>query len=162
MREVRAGIINTILQEPRHEEIKGIALRTQSKLVVELTKLQALAQVSEAWGRERLPTPVFSPGEFHGQRRLVGYSPWGCKELDPTERRTLSLPSKATGSQPSFSSCDLLKVLVLFCFLLFSSDLTTKWIKKSLICNFAHTKRHIGERYTYRTKVWNNMQIKRT
>ena len=25
------------------------------------------------------------PGEFHGQRNLVGYSPWGCKELDKTE-----------------------------------------------------------------------------
>ena len=29
--------------------------------------------------------PVFLPGEFHGQRRLVGHSPWGCKELDTTE-----------------------------------------------------------------------------
>ena len=27
-------------------------------------------------------TPVFLPGEFHGQRSLVGYSPWGCKESD--------------------------------------------------------------------------------
>ena len=25
---------------------------------------------------------VFWPGEFHGQRNLAGYSPWGCKELD--------------------------------------------------------------------------------
>ena len=32
-----------------------------------------------------LPTPVFLPGEFHGQRSLVDYSPWGCKELDTTE-----------------------------------------------------------------------------
>ena len=28
---------------------------------------------------------VFLPGEFHGQRSLMGYSPWGCKELDTTE-----------------------------------------------------------------------------
>ena len=28
---------------------------------------------------------VFLPGEFHGQRSLVGYSPWVCKELDMTE-----------------------------------------------------------------------------
>ena len=27
-------------------------------------------------------TPVFLPGKFHGQRKLVGYSSWGCKELD--------------------------------------------------------------------------------
>ena len=28
---------------------------------------------------------VFLPGEFHGQRSLAGYSPWGRKELDTTE-----------------------------------------------------------------------------
>ena len=27
--------------------------------------------------KERPPTPVFLPGESHGQRSLVGYSPWG-------------------------------------------------------------------------------------
>ena len=37
------------------------------------------------WRRERLPTPVFWPGEFHGL-----YSPWGCKELDTTERLSFS------------------------------------------------------------------------
>ena len=30
-------------------------------------------------------TPVFLPGKFHGQRSLVGYSPWGHKESDMTE-----------------------------------------------------------------------------
>ena len=34
------------------------------------------------------PTPVFLPGESHGQGRLAGCSPWGCKELDTTERLT--------------------------------------------------------------------------
>ena len=29
------------------------------------------------WRREWLPTPVFLPGEFHGQRSLAGYIPWG-------------------------------------------------------------------------------------
>ena len=43
------------------------------------------------WRREWLPTPVFFPGEFHGQRNLVGYSPRGHKELDTTEWWTLSL-----------------------------------------------------------------------
>ena len=33
----------------------------------------------------RLPSPVFWPGEFHGQRSLAGYNPRGCKELDTTE-----------------------------------------------------------------------------
>ena len=31
-------------------------------------------------------TPVFLPGESHEQRSLEGYSPWGYKELDMTER----------------------------------------------------------------------------
>ena len=33
------------------------------------------------WRRTQQPTPVFLPGESRGQRSLVGYSPWGCKEL---------------------------------------------------------------------------------
>ena len=37
------------------------------------------------WRREWQPTLVFLPGEFHGQRSLVGYSPWGRKESDMTE-----------------------------------------------------------------------------
>ena len=36
------------------------------------------------------PTPVFLPGEFHGQRSLADYSPWGRKESDTTEQLTLS------------------------------------------------------------------------
>ena len=37
-------------------------------------------------------------GEFHGERSLAGYSPWGHRELDPTERLTLLLPMrKGTG-----------------------------------------------------------------
>ena len=40
------------------------------------------------WRREWLPIPVFLSGEFHGQRSLVGFSPWGCKESDMTERLT--------------------------------------------------------------------------
>ena len=43
------------------------------------------------WKWERLPSPVFLPGKSQGQRRLVGYSPWGHKELDRTEGLTLSL-----------------------------------------------------------------------
>ena len=37
------------------------------------------------WKREWQPTPVFLHGEPHGQRIMVGYSPWGHKELDMTE-----------------------------------------------------------------------------
>ena len=40
------------------------------------------------WRRDRLPTPVFLPGESHGQKSLANYSPWGCKDSDMTERLT--------------------------------------------------------------------------
>ena len=43
---------------------------------------------------------VFLAGEFHGQRKLAGYSPWGHKESDTTERLTLLT-----------ISCNVLKIL---------------------------------------------------
>ena len=38
--------------------------------------------------RQWLPTPVFLPGEYHGQRSPVGYSPWDHKESDMAEQLT--------------------------------------------------------------------------
>ena len=52
----------------------------------------SLLQINTLWiafspcRRKWQPAPVFLPGKFHGQRSLVGYSPWGCKESDMTER----------------------------------------------------------------------------
>ena len=51
------------------------------------------------WGRfpgggNGNPTGVLLPWKSHGQKNLVGYSPWGCKESDTTERVTLSLQSR--------------------------------------------------------------------
>jgi len=43
------------------------------------------------WGRKWQPTPVFLPGEFHGQRSLGGYSSWACKESGMTEHMAHSL-----------------------------------------------------------------------
>ena len=39
----------------------------------------------DPWSRKWHPTPIFLPEKCHGQRSLVGYSPWGHKELDTTE-----------------------------------------------------------------------------
>ena len=47
--------------------------------------------------RKWQPTPVLLPGKFHGQRTLVGYSPWGHKESDTTERLHFTLGQKADG-----------------------------------------------------------------
>ena len=40
------------------------------------------------WRKKRQPSPVFLPGESHGQQSLGGYSLWGCKESDRTEAMT--------------------------------------------------------------------------
>ena len=44
------------------------------------------------WRRKWQPTPVFLPGESHGWRALVGYSPWGRKKSDTTERLHFTSP----------------------------------------------------------------------
>ena len=54
---------------------------------VQETKVQSLGG-EDPLEKGMAPTPVFLPGELHEQRSLVGYSPWGCKELDTTERLT--------------------------------------------------------------------------
>jgi len=59
-----------------------------------------------SWRREwLLPTPVFLPGEFHGQRSLVGYSPWGHKESDMTEWLSLFFFPQNQDSAHSQATC---------------------------------------------------------
>ena len=56
------------------------------------------------WSRKWQPTPVFLPGESHGQRSLLGYSLWGRKELDTTEHLNTHMTRER--KQPtSISSC---------------------------------------------------------
>ena len=43
------------------------------------------------WRRKWQPTPVLLPGKSHGWKSLVGYSQWGHKESDTTERLHLTL-----------------------------------------------------------------------
>ena len=50
------------------------------------------------WKREWQPTLIFLPGDFHGQRSLAGYGPWGQKESDTTEQRTLQI-CKTSGTE---------------------------------------------------------------
>ena len=42
------------------------------------------------WRRKWQPTPVFLPGKSHGQRSLVGYSPWGHKESEHAQMSPLN------------------------------------------------------------------------
>ena len=48
--------------------------------------LDSISGLGTPWRRERVPTPVFWPGKFHGL-----YSPWGSRELDMTEQLSLDL-----------------------------------------------------------------------
>ena len=48
-------------------------------------------------------TPVFLPGEFHGERSLVGYSPWGHKQLDTIEQLSQGIPGSSAGKE---STCN--------------------------------------------------------
>ena len=53
------------------------------------------------WRRKWQPTPVFLSWKSHGQRNLVGYSPWGCKESDTPERLSMA----QTGISTHFPCC---------------------------------------------------------
>ena len=61
-----------------------------AQMVKNLPAMQETWTLSLGWEdplEERWqPTPVFLPGISHGQRSLVGYSPWSCKESDTTEQ----------------------------------------------------------------------------
>ena len=56
------------------------------------TWVRSLGQEDRLEKEMATPIPIFTPGEFHGQRRLVGYSPWDCKELDTTEQLNILGP----------------------------------------------------------------------
>ena len=60
------------------------AFRNQSDIAGDVDLIVVLRRSSG--GEKWQPIPVFLPGETHGQRSLAGYSPWGCKESDTTER----------------------------------------------------------------------------
>ena len=52
------------------------------------TCIRSLGQEDRSLGKGNGNPLQFLPGESHGQRSLVGYSPWGHKELDMTEQLT--------------------------------------------------------------------------
>ena len=60
------------------------------------------------WRRKWQLTPLFLLGESHGRKSLVGYSPWGCKESDTSERLHFHFQPSAE----TFSSCVCLLLIV--------------------------------------------------
>ena len=80
------------LNLPLRKKPRQLVASPMAQLVKNLTAMQEMKETLFSswvgkipWRRKLQPTPVFLPGESHGQRHLVGYSPWGCKELDTTE-----------------------------------------------------------------------------
>ena len=65
------------------------------------------------WRRKRQPTPLLLPGKSHGWRILLGYSPWGRKESDMTER----LHFFTTESRPLLSIAQKKFYIYLPCYL---------------------------------------------
>ena len=63
------------------------------------------------WSRKWQPTPIFLPGKFHGERSLMGYSPWGCKESDMTEHHSLIRGAALRGPWWGFRDTMSTKVL---------------------------------------------------
>ena len=70
------------------EIISIIWASLMAQMVNNLTAIQETWVWSLGWEDplEEQSTPVFLPGESHGQKSLVGYSPWGCKQSDTIER----------------------------------------------------------------------------
>ena len=58
--------------------------------------------LGRSWRRKWQSTPVFLPGKSHGQRSLVSYSPWGCKDSETTEKLSTSHTTsyRHVGSHP--------------------------------------------------------------
>ena len=63
-------------KEPAHQQC-----RRQETWVQSLSQEDPLEESMQP----TQPTPVLLPGESHGQRSLVGYSPWGCEESDTAD-----------------------------------------------------------------------------
>ena len=80
----------------RRENIGGFRV---AQMVKNLPAIQEIWVQKIPWRRKWQHTPVFLPGEFHEQRSLAGYSPWGRKESDMTDRLTYTHTKENTGPQ---------------------------------------------------------------
>ena len=74
-----------------------MAQRAKHLPTMQETQVQSLGW-ADPLEKEMATTPVFLPGKSHGQRSLAGYSPWGHKESDATERLHFALGSQVVRS----------------------------------------------------------------
>ena len=111
------------------------------------------------WRRKWQPTPVFLPGESHGQRGLVGYSPWGCKESDTTERLNHHQQDTRAPISPHswqhlslclFDSCyptgcEVVSHLILICISLMISDIEQLFISLLLVIGLSFLEKCLAK-----------------
>ena len=67
------------------------------------------------WRRKWQPTPVFLPGESHGQRSLMGYSPWGCRRVRHdlvTEQKQQKIHLKPLHLEDHFHTLDFIRTWI--------------------------------------------------
>ena len=93
-----------------------------------------LAIIFSLWRKKWQPTPVFLPGESHGERALVGYSLWGCKESDTTKQLThiFSHSEGFTLFIVSFTVQKLLSLIRPHLFIFVFLSMTRRWIIEDL------------------------------
>ena len=106
---------------PAIEPVSPVLAFLVAQMVKNLPAVQKTQVLSLGWEdpleRKWQSTSVFSPGESNGQRSLVGYSPWGRKESDMTERlaHTPALAGRFLSSSPPGKPSTFLINLNTFC-----------------------------------------------
>ena len=76
------------------------------------------------WSWKWPPTPVFLLGNFHGQRSLVGYSPWGCEVLDTTEQVSYQALQGHQNILPSINSRQTIFMVLAYLSFFFTTSKT--------------------------------------
>ena len=65
--------------------LRGWYMLDEKIMIPQAQQWKITKALFESWRRKWQPTPIFLPGEFHGERSLVGSSPWDHKESDTAE-----------------------------------------------------------------------------